>query len=345
MRNKRPALSVQEEQIICPISLEVMTDPVMAEDGNTYERSAIIAWFATHNTSPLTRAVIGNALISNNSIRSIIAEYAQVAGNLAAAALVVDAAPQNDEKEQTKKEQTSYAHILIALEKSLCAPKKDIYYGSIVEQTLVGRAAIYTSQDKAIFEQSDKENGAFDISFKLKFGSAAEHQKFVLFYKNTFKGSIVSAGAFNYDLTEVIFDTEKFVDSIIPDLGNFKKNRHIDLMKDLQKSLNVDWNAVYLGDAVERRVTNKAGIFNSQANAYFRANPDYSTVMHLNFCSTAQHKAFVFYYTENAPALIIKDYGYKAGSLSKFDLNTHALRKLAETLPGDIQQPGGCTLL
>ena len=32
-----------------------MTDPVLATDGHTYERAAIIKWLNTNATSPLTR--------------------------------------------------------------------------------------------------------------------------------------------------------------------------------------------------------------------------------------------------------------------------------------------------
>mmetsp|Transcript_95864 Transcript_95864/g.273334 ORF Transcript_95864/g.273334 Transcript_95864/m.273334 type:complete len:106 (+) Transcript_95864:129-446(+) len=38
-----------------PISLEIMNDPVMCVDGNTYDRPSIEGWFNTgHSTSPLT---------------------------------------------------------------------------------------------------------------------------------------------------------------------------------------------------------------------------------------------------------------------------------------------------
>lgn len=38
---------------LCPITQELMVDPVTAEDGNTYERSAIEKWLSTKDTSPL----------------------------------------------------------------------------------------------------------------------------------------------------------------------------------------------------------------------------------------------------------------------------------------------------
>ena len=33
----------------------MMADPVVANDGHSYERAAIAHWLATHNTSPQTR--------------------------------------------------------------------------------------------------------------------------------------------------------------------------------------------------------------------------------------------------------------------------------------------------
>jgi len=38
---------------ICPITQSLFVDPVVAADGNTYERTAIEKWLAAHSTSPL----------------------------------------------------------------------------------------------------------------------------------------------------------------------------------------------------------------------------------------------------------------------------------------------------
>jgi hypothetical protein len=35
------------DEIRCPISFDVMQDPVLADDGHTYERSEITRWLAT----------------------------------------------------------------------------------------------------------------------------------------------------------------------------------------------------------------------------------------------------------------------------------------------------------
>jgi Mg-chelatase subunit ChlD len=63
------------ENFICPITQSIMVDPVMCEDGITYERSAILLWLGTHNTSPVTRQYISSNLIPNLALRNTIQDY------------------------------------------------------------------------------------------------------------------------------------------------------------------------------------------------------------------------------------------------------------------------------
>ena len=64
------------ERFIDTISQLIMRDPVIASDGNTYERSTIEHWLHSHNTSPLTNLPLQNRnLIQNNSLRSEIDEF------------------------------------------------------------------------------------------------------------------------------------------------------------------------------------------------------------------------------------------------------------------------------
>ena len=57
----------------CPINHTLMRDPVVIEDGMSYERTAIQGWFTTHKTSPLTNAVVNTAVIlPNTNLRNII---------------------------------------------------------------------------------------------------------------------------------------------------------------------------------------------------------------------------------------------------------------------------------
>ena len=61
---------------ICPITTEVMSDPVMAADGHSYERSAIERWLATKSTSPLTGSELEHRiLIPNHTLRRQIGEW------------------------------------------------------------------------------------------------------------------------------------------------------------------------------------------------------------------------------------------------------------------------------
>jgi len=54
---------------ICPITQDVMREPVIDKEGNTYEKSAILEWLKTNNNSPITRNVISaSELIPNRAL-------------------------------------------------------------------------------------------------------------------------------------------------------------------------------------------------------------------------------------------------------------------------------------
>ena len=65
------------DDYICPITAEIMTDPVSTSDGFTYERTAITDWLRTKDTSPVTGATLeSKTLIPNLSLRSMIRSFA-----------------------------------------------------------------------------------------------------------------------------------------------------------------------------------------------------------------------------------------------------------------------------
>ena len=37
-------MNVPDDSLLCPITLEIFRDPVVAKDGHTYERQAIVEW-------------------------------------------------------------------------------------------------------------------------------------------------------------------------------------------------------------------------------------------------------------------------------------------------------------
>ena len=61
---------------LCPITLSLMRDPVIATDGHSYERDAITQWFVVNTTSPKTgMQVASTALIPNHALRNTIEQY------------------------------------------------------------------------------------------------------------------------------------------------------------------------------------------------------------------------------------------------------------------------------
>jgi len=60
----------------CPISKEIMADPVIAADGHTYEREQIQQWLARNRTSPMTGARMASRdLVPNHHLRSQIQAF------------------------------------------------------------------------------------------------------------------------------------------------------------------------------------------------------------------------------------------------------------------------------
>eukprot|EP00961_Rhodomonas_salina_P173653 2341958-Rhodomonas_salina.1 len=80
---------------VCPITDDVMRDPVIAADGLTYERDAIERWLEGHDTSPRTGAVLPNKLlIANVTFLQAIEEWEeQYALKLKLSLLQLDAKP------------------------------------------------------------------------------------------------------------------------------------------------------------------------------------------------------------------------------------------------------------
>ena len=72
MANQQPN---PPNELVCPITQEIMFDPVVASDGRTYERNAIQRWLSTKNTSPMTKEPIDKTLRTNWAIRSAIQRF------------------------------------------------------------------------------------------------------------------------------------------------------------------------------------------------------------------------------------------------------------------------------
>jgi hypothetical protein len=69
---KERRLTIDEKHIECPITQQVMNDPVLCDDGHHYERSAIERHLQTSNLSPVTRQPIRGTVKEDFTMKAII---------------------------------------------------------------------------------------------------------------------------------------------------------------------------------------------------------------------------------------------------------------------------------
>lgn len=73
------SLNLEEITQVCPITQEIMQDPVVASDGHTYERAAITDWQKSKSTSPITREPITAEFKPNVALKKQIEETHRLA--------------------------------------------------------------------------------------------------------------------------------------------------------------------------------------------------------------------------------------------------------------------------
>lgn len=77
----REALAYFEGEFTCPITNELMRDPVTAEDGRLYDRAGIMKWFAAQTgpqaKSPMTGNAMGFRLLNNVQVRNTITKMVE----------------------------------------------------------------------------------------------------------------------------------------------------------------------------------------------------------------------------------------------------------------------------
>jgi hypothetical protein len=74
------ALNTIADEVVCPITRQLLVDPVMARDGKVYERGSIETWLKKHERSPMNgnhmEATLVPALHVRNIIEALIASDA-----------------------------------------------------------------------------------------------------------------------------------------------------------------------------------------------------------------------------------------------------------------------------
>lgn len=74
-------------EFVCPITLDLMQRPFVAQDGFSYERSALVKWLASvkpEYKSPKTNLKMGNTIIENKNLKLSITEWLQQNGIVSA---------------------------------------------------------------------------------------------------------------------------------------------------------------------------------------------------------------------------------------------------------------------
>lgn len=70
------ARDAMPDEYVCPITQELMVDPVTCADGHSYERTAILQWLEKHDTSPKTGLVLAmKHVFPAIALRNLIADF------------------------------------------------------------------------------------------------------------------------------------------------------------------------------------------------------------------------------------------------------------------------------
>lgn len=70
-----PMCAPPPPEFVCPITHELMDRPVVAQDGFSYEQTAILEWMNHRKVSPKTNAPIDAVFVPNLNLRALISEW------------------------------------------------------------------------------------------------------------------------------------------------------------------------------------------------------------------------------------------------------------------------------
>ena len=60
-------------KFMCPLTSDIMEDPVMTREGHSFEKSAILSWLSRHSTCPMTYEPLEiSQLVANHALRNEI---------------------------------------------------------------------------------------------------------------------------------------------------------------------------------------------------------------------------------------------------------------------------------
>ena len=120
-----PKVSIPDD-FICPITHEIMKDPVATSDGQVYEREAIEAWLVQHDTSPITNEkLVNKALIPIPFVKKKIQGFLE---KICSQEEFLEAIKKNDALSIEKLNYT-HAHLEAKDQDGLTPIERAVYYG------------------------------------------------------------------------------------------------------------------------------------------------------------------------------------------------------------------------
>ena len=60
------------DEFLCPITYELLREPVVALDGHTYEKSAIEKWLKSNHISPRSGEIMEDSIVPNTNLKKLI---------------------------------------------------------------------------------------------------------------------------------------------------------------------------------------------------------------------------------------------------------------------------------
>ena len=72
IKRLRSVIDETADEFVCALTYELPLDPVTAEDGKVYERSAIEEWLNKHEKSPITNEEMGTKLFPAHQVKNMI---------------------------------------------------------------------------------------------------------------------------------------------------------------------------------------------------------------------------------------------------------------------------------
>ena len=81
LKNEQELPSDTPQAFLCPITCDLMSEAVVASDGNSYESAAIERWLENHTTSPLSNVELSAKMMyPNRALQQLIDEFREKKG-------------------------------------------------------------------------------------------------------------------------------------------------------------------------------------------------------------------------------------------------------------------------